>query len=191
MAAGNVETSQRITDVVLGALAQAIPDRIPAASAGTMSNLSFGGWDTLRNRPFAWYETIAGGMGASARGAGRSAVHTHMTNSWNTPIEAFEQDYPVRVRAYKIRSGSGGAGKFPGGDGIVREMEFLEPAEVTLLADRRSRGPYGLEGGESGAPGRAVAGDCELAGKTRFPMERNQKLRIDTPGGGGFGARVK
>ncbi len=111
MAAGNVETSQRITDVILGALAQAVPERIPAASSGTMNNLSFGGWDTLRDRPFAYYETIAGGMGASARGPGRSAIHTHMTNSWNTPIEAFEHAYPLRVRAYQIRAGSGGAGK--------------------------------------------------------------------------------
>ena len=124
MAAGNVETSQRITDTILGALAKALPDRIPAASSGTMNNLSFGGWDTLRDRPFAYYETIAGGMGASPRGPGRSATHTHMTNSWNTPVEAFEHEYPVRVRAYRIRGGSGGAGKHAGGDGIVRELRF-------------------------------------------------------------------
>ncbi|HYA16275.1 MAG TPA: hydantoinase B/oxoprolinase family protein [Bryobacteraceae bacterium] len=191
MAAGNVETSQRITDVVLGALAQALPDRIPAASAGTMSNVSFGGWDTARNRPFAWYETIAGGMGASSHGPGRSAVHTHMTNSWNTPIEAFEQDYPVRVRGYRIRGGSGGAGKYAGGDGIVREMEFLEPAEVTLLSDRRTRGPYGLAGGSAGLPGRASAGKKQLAGKTRFQIARGETLRVETPGGGGFGAAGK
>ncbi|MDE3195145.1 MAG: hydantoinase B/oxoprolinase family protein, partial [Acidobacteriota bacterium] len=111
MAAGNVETSQRITDTILGALAQALPNRIPAASSGTMNNLSFGGWDSRRNRPFAYYETIAGGMGASSKGPGRSATHTHMTNSWNTPTEAFEHEYPVTVRAYKIRRGSGGAGR--------------------------------------------------------------------------------
>src|SRR5580658_599994 len=132
MAAGNVETSQRITDVILGALAQAVPDRIPAASSGTMNNLSFGGWDSVRNRSFAYYETIAGGMGASARADGRSAVHTHMTNSWNTPVEAFEHEYPVQVRSYGIRSGSGGAGKHAGGDGIVRELEFLDDADVTI-----------------------------------------------------------
>ena len=114
MAAGNVETSQRITDVILGALAKALPDRIPAASSGTMNNLSFGGWDTLRNRPFAYYETIAGGMGASSRGPGRSATHTHMTNSWNTPIEAFEHEYPVRVRAYRIRERVGRGGEARG-----------------------------------------------------------------------------
>jgi N-methylhydantoinase B/oxoprolinase/acetone carboxylase alpha subunit len=193
MAAGNVETSQRITDVVLGALAQAIPDRIPAASSGTMSNLSFGGFDAIRKRQFAWYETIAGGMGASRRGDGRSAVHTHMTNSWNTPIEAFERDYPVRVRAYRIRSGSGGAGRHAGGDGIVRELEFLEPAEVTLLSDRRTRGPYGLEGGAPGSCGRAavlsVKYPRELPGKTNFMIGKHETLRIETPGGGGFGRK--
>jgi N-methylhydantoinase B len=191
MAAGNVETSQRITDVILGALAKAVPERIPAASSGTMNNLSFGGWDSLRNRPFAYYETIAGGMGGSARGAGRSAIHTHMTNSWNTPIEAFEHEYPVRVRAYRIRSGSGGAGKHPGGDGIVREWEFLESAEVTILSDRRKRGPYGLQGGANGACGRSgvltEGAYRELPSKTRFTIQRNEKLRIETPGGGGWG----
>lgn len=193
MAAGNVETSQRITDVILGALAQAIPDRIPAASSGTMNNLSFGGWDTLRNRAFAYYETIAGGMGASSRGPGRAAVHTHMTNSWNTPVEAFEHEYPVRVRAYRIRGGSGGAGKYPGGDGIVRELEFLESADVTILSDRRKRGPWGLQGGENGAPGVneliRAGKKRHLPSKTRFGVERNDILRIETPGGGGWGTR--
>lgn len=192
MAAGNVETSQRITDVILGALSNALPDRIPAASSGTMNNLSFGGWDTLRGRAFAYYETIAGGMGASARGPGRSAIHTHMTNSWNTPIEAFEHEYPVRVTAYGIREGSGGAGKFAGGDGIVRELEFLEDAEVTILSDRRKRGPYGLQGGAAGAAGRnGILTDSdykELPSKTRANVRRGQRLRIETPGGGGFGS---
>ncbi|MGH9663882.1 MAG: hydantoinase B/oxoprolinase family protein, partial [Bryobacteraceae bacterium] len=127
MAAGNVETSQRITDVVLGALAKAAPGRIPAASSGTMNNLTFGGWDSIRNKPFAWYETIAGGMGASANGDGLSAAHTHMTNSWNTPIEAFEHQYPVRIVGYSIRKNSGGTGAHRGGDGIVRQFEFLTP----------------------------------------------------------------
>ena len=125
MAAGNVETSQRITDVILRALAQAAPELIPAASSGTMNNLTFGGWDPVRGRAFAYYETIAGGMGASALSDGASATHTHMTNSWNTPVEAFEHLYPLRIRAYRIRSGSGGKGKHRGGDGIVREFEFL------------------------------------------------------------------
>ena len=125
MAAGNVETSQRITDVLLGALAQAAPGRIPAASQGTMNNISFGGIDPRTGRSFAWYETIAGGMGASARGDGQSAVHTHMTNSWNTPVEAFEGVYPVRVAFLQGAARLGGAGRHRGGDGIIRELEFL------------------------------------------------------------------
>jgi N-methylhydantoinase B/oxoprolinase/acetone carboxylase alpha subunit len=191
MAAGNVETSQRITDAILGALAQALPLRIPAASSGTMNNLSFGGWDTLRNRPFAYYETIAGGMGASPRGPGRSATHSHMTNSWNTPIEAFEHEYPVRVRAYRIRGGSGGAGLHRGGDGIVRELEFLDDADVTILSDRRAFGPYGLAGGECGAPGRnelrSPEGSRALPAKTRVNLKAGEALRIESPGGGGWG----
>ncbi|HEY3824933.1 MAG TPA: hydantoinase B/oxoprolinase family protein [Bryobacteraceae bacterium] len=187
MAAGNVETSQRITDVILGALAKALPDRIPAASSGTMSNLSFGGWDTRRGRPFAYYETIAGGMGASSRGPGRSATHTHMTNSWNTPIEAFEYTYPVRVRAYRIRSGSGGAGKYSGGDGIVRELQFLDAADVTMLSDRHKRGPYGLQGGASGTSARANVDGRNLSSKTRFNIQPGETLQIETPGGGGWG----
>jgi N-methylhydantoinase B/oxoprolinase/acetone carboxylase alpha subunit len=191
MAAGNVETSQRITDTILGALAKALPDRIPAASSGTMNNLSFGGWDFVRNRPFAYYETIAGGMGASSHGPGRSATHTHMTNSWNTPTEAFEHQYPVRVRAYRIRAGSGGAGKHRGGDGIVRELEFLEDADVTILSDRRARGPLGLAGGEGGAPGRnqlvTAEGARDIPAKVRLGLRRNETLRIESPGGGGWG----
>lgn len=191
MAAGNVETSQRITDVLLGALAQAIPERIPAASSGTMNNLSLGGWDPRRGRRFAWYETIAGGMGASAAHPGQSAVHTHMTNSWNTPVEAFEHDYPLRIRAYRVRRGSGGPGARRGGDGIVREFEFLTPADVTLLADRRLRPPYGLAGGGAGAPGisllRSKGATRRLPGKTTLRVAAGDCLRIETPGGGGFG----
>ncbi|MCW5983037.1 MAG: hydantoinase B/oxoprolinase family protein [Bryobacteraceae bacterium] len=192
MAAGNVETSQRITDALLGALAQAAPERIPAASSGTMNNLSLGGRDPFRNRPFAYYETIAGGMGASARSGGLSAVHTHMTNSWNTPIEAFEHQYPVRVAAYRIRAGSGGPGARRGGDGIVRELEFLAPCEITLLSDRRAQGPYGLGGGGAGKPGRnsLIRGGkrIPLAGKTTLTALEGDVLRIETPGGGGHGA---
>ena len=125
------DAEQRITDVVLGALAKAAPDRIPAASSGTMNNLSFGGVDA-RGSAFAYYETIAGGMGASAKGPGESAIHTHMTNSWNTPIEALEHQYPLRIRGYRIRAGSGGRGKHRGGDGILREYEFLTRADVTI-----------------------------------------------------------
>jgi N-methylhydantoinase B len=203
MAAGNVETSQRITDVVLGALAQAAPDRIPAASSGTMNNLSFGGTyleqtfsertisQRAAQRVFAYYETIAGGMGASCMGAGHSATHTHMTNSWNTPVEAFEHQFPVRIVSYRIRRNSGGEGLHRGGDGIVREYEFLVPAEVTLLSDRRARGPYGLMGGRPGKPGRNTLtrnGSAKaLPAKSRFEVEPNDVLRIETPGGGGWG----
>src|SRR5579872_1898299 len=191
MAAGNVETSQRITDVVLGALARAAPQLIPAASSGTMNNLTFGGWDSLRNKPFAYYETIAGGMGASAVADGMSAVHTHMTNSWNTPIEAFEHQYPVRVRGYRVRVNSGGAGQHCGGEGIIREYEFLADAEVTILSDRRERGPYGLAGGKPGKPGRIQlrhAGKMrQIPAKSKFEVQAGDVLRIETPGGGGWG----
>jgi N-methylhydantoinase B/oxoprolinase/acetone carboxylase alpha subunit len=191
MAAGNVETSQRITDTLLGALSKAAPRAIPAASSGTMNNLSFGGWDPRRRKTFAYYETIAGGMGASARGPGESAVHTHMTNSWNTPIEAFEHQYPLRVRRYEIRRGSGGRGANAGGDGIVREIEFLASADVTILSDRRRRGPFGLAGGKPGKPGRnslTHAGRVSAVGsKSNFQVAPGDVLRIETPGGGGWG----
>jgi N-methylhydantoinase B len=194
MAAGNVETSQRVTDVVLGALAKAMPNLIPAASSGTMNNLSFGGWDPRRRAPFAYYETIAGGMGASARGDGYSATHTHMTNTWNTPVEAFEHQFPVRVEAYRVRRGSGGAGRHRGGDGIVRELRFLAPAEITILSDRRVKGPWGLAGGGDGKPGRntLVRGrrEIRLPGKARVEAQAGDLLRIETPGGGGWGAGV-
>jgi N-methylhydantoinase B/oxoprolinase/acetone carboxylase alpha subunit len=192
MAAGNVETSQRITDVVLGALATALPERIPAASSGTMNNLSFGGFDVKTGRVFAYYETIAGGMGASERANGLSATHTHMTNSWNTPVEAFEHQFPLRIASYRVRRGSGGSGARRGGDGIVREFEFLTGADVTLLSDRRERGPWGLAGGGPGKPGRntLVRGGREkrLPAKTRFEVRAGDRLRIETPGGGGWGS---
>src|SRR4029077_2113478 len=195
MAAGNVETSQRITDVLLGALAQAAPDRIPAASSGTMNNLSFGGWDARHQRPFAYYETIAGGMGASAKGPGESAIHTHMTNSWNTPIEAFERQYPLRVNRYQVRRGSGGLGKHAGGDGIVREIEFLTPCDVTILSDRRSPAPHGLAGGEAGRPGRNTllrGKRClKIGAKENFLVRAGNVLRIETPGGGAWGGIAK
>ena len=191
MAAGNVETSQRITDTLLGAMAKAAPDRIPAASSGTMNNLSFGGFDPARRKPFAYYETIAGGMGASPAGPGRNAVHTHMTNSWNTPIEAFEHLYPLRIRRYAVRGGSGGAGRHVGGGGVVREFEFLTPADVTILSDRRDRGPYGLAGGSAGKPGANTlirAGKVRpIAAKANFEVRAGDRLRIESPGGGGWG----
>src|SRR6266446_6311243 len=156
VAGGNVETSQRVVDVVFKALAQAIPDRIPAASQGTMNNLTIGGIDPLTGAEFSYYETVAGGMGARPAQDGMNATHTHMTNSLNTPAEALEYAYPLRVRQYSIRKGSGGKGKQKGGDGVIREIETLVPARMSLLADRRKRGPYGLAGGDDGKPGSAA-----------------------------------
>ncbi|PYX97348.1 MAG: 5-oxoprolinase [Acidobacteria bacterium] len=192
VAGGNVETSQRIVDVLLRALAQAIPDRIPAAASGTMNNLTIGGIDPRSGESFAYYETIAGAMGARPSKDGVSGVHTHMTNSLNTPAEALEHAYPLRVRRYSLRGGSGGEGKYRGGDGIVREIEVLTDAEVTLLADRRSRGPYGLAGGHEGAPGKAEVirrdGSVEqLPGKFNIRMRAGERIRIQTPGAGGWG----
>jgi N-methylhydantoinase B len=191
VAGGNVETSQRIVDVLLRALAQLLPDRIPAASSGTMNNLTIGGMDPRTSGPFAYYETIAGGMGARPLADGISGIHTHMTNSSNTPIEALEYAYPLRVRSYSYRVGSGGAGKYRGGDGIVREIEVTAPARITLLTDRRIFRPYGLAGGETGAAGRSVllsAGETkELPGKCSFEAKAGDVIRIETPGGGGWG----
>ncbi|MFV1986423.1 MAG: hydantoinase B/oxoprolinase family protein [Gemmatimonadota bacterium] len=192
MAGGNVETSQRIVDVVLGALAQAMPGRIPAASYGTMSNLTIGGVDPRTGEPFAYYETIAGGMGARPWADGLDATHCHMTNSLNTPIEALEHAYPYRVRRYSVRRGTGGAGEHRGGDGIERELEVLTAARVTILSDRRVGSPYGLQGGGAGTPGRNSLqkpnGDVtELPGKASVDVEAGSLIRIHTPGGGGFG----
>jgi len=192
VAGGNVETSQRIVDVLLRALAQALPERIPAAASGTMNNLTIGGIDPRTGEPFAYYETIAGGMGARPTKAGVSGVHTHMTNSLNTPAEALEYSYPLRVWQYSLRRGSGGAGKHRGGDGIVREIEVLTDAEVTLLADRRTRGPWGLSGGADGLPGNTSAirrdGSVEqLPGKTNVRLRKGERIRIESPGGGGWG----
>ena len=192
VAGGNVETSQRIVDVVLRALSQAIPDRVPAAASGTMNNLTIGGTDPRNGKPFAYYETIAGGMGARPNADGLSGVHTHMTNSLNTPAEALEYAYPLRVRKYSLRPQSGGDGRHRGGDGIVREIEVLTDAEVTLLADRRTRGPWGLQGGEEGTPGRTsvvhLDGSEEaLPGKFNTRLRKGERIRIETPGGGGWG----
>src|SRR5207245_1303059 len=150
VAGGNVETSQRVVDVVFKALAKAIPDRIPAASQGTMNNLTIGGIDPRTGAEFSYYETVAGGMGARPAQDGMNATHTHMTNSLNTPAEALEYAYPLRVRQYRIRKGSGGKGKHKGGDGSVREIETLTRARMALLSDRRQRAPYGLHGGQEG-----------------------------------------
>ncbi|MFQ5923885.1 MAG: hydantoinase B/oxoprolinase family protein, partial [Anaerolineales bacterium] len=191
VAGGNVETSQRIVDALLGALAQVLPDRIPAASQGTMNNLTIGGWDSERDRPFAYYETIAGGAGASPGRAGADAIHTHMTNTLNTPVEALEYEYPFLVTQYAVRAGSDGAGLFPGGDGIVREIELLADAEVTILSDRRRFAPYGLAGGDEAQAGRNLLFEGEdweeLPGKVSRRLQAGNRIRIETPGGGGQG----
>lgn len=197
VAAGNMETSQRIVDVVLGALAQALPAgkgdsptaRIPAASQGTMNNVALGG--TTNGQPFVYYETIGGGHGAGPLGDGLSGRHSHMTNTRNTPVEALEYAVPVRVLEYALREGSGGEGHFRGGDGIRRTFEFLSPATVTLNSERRVHGPYGLRGGRPGKTGvhRATLGGVEtiVGGKAMIQVQPGDRLTIETPGGGGWG----
>ena len=194
VAGGNVETSQRIVDTILRAMAQAAPDRIPAASAGTMSNLTIGGVDARTRLPFTYYETIAGGMGAGSFRDGTSGVHTHMTNSLNTPIEALEFAYPLRMKHYGYRPGSGGSGMFRGGVGLIREFELLNDSQVTLLADRQRSAPYGLRGGSPGALGRVTARlpgetiSSSLTAKSSQYLPAGTILRIETPGGGGWGS---
>ncbi len=194
VAAGNVETSQRIVDTLLGALSQAVPDLIPAASCGTMNNIAIGGnWPD--GTAFTYYETIGGGMGAMKGSDGLSGVHTHMTNTLNTPIEALEQTYPFRVEAYSLRRGSAGQGLFTGGLGMVRRYLFLQDAVVTLLTERRRKSPYGLFGGRSGSKGRNVfisaeTGDLiQFPGKGTFKVKAGDRLEIRTPGGGGWGMK--
>jgi N-methylhydantoinase B len=191
VAGGNVETSQRITDTVFKALSKALPRRIPAASQGTMNNLTIGGIDARTGEEFAYYETVAGGMGARHALDGLSGVHTNMTNSLNTPAEALEYAYPLRVRVYKLRENSGGEGERRGGDGIIREIETLTPAQMSLLADRRKHAPYGLAGGGAGARGRAfivskTGRKREIAGKGSWQLQAGERVRIETPGGGGY-----
>ena len=192
VAGGNVEASQRIVDTLLRAMAKALPHIIPAASQGTMNNFTLGGSDPRNgDEPFAYYETTAGGMGARPDRDGISGIHTHMTNSWNSPIEVMEHAYPVRVRHYGFRHRSGGAGKHRGGDGIIREVELLTEMQVGLLCDRRRFGPYGLSGGKSGKPGRneliSKGRKNRLAAKCAFYAEAGDVIRVETPGGGGWG----
>jgi len=193
VAAGNVETSQRIVDCVLGALAQALPAVIPAASAGTMNNVAMGGHDPSSGAAFTYYETVGGGAGGGPAAPGLDAVQTHMTNTMNTPIEALEMAYPLRIAEYGIRRGSGGQGRHKGGDGIVRTWEFLAPATVTLLTDRRRLAPWGLAGGGPGAPGRntlrrAGTGLEEvLPSKVQLKVQAGDRLTLETPGGGAWG----
>jgi N-methylhydantoinase B len=190
VAGGNVETSQRIVDVLYRALARAAPDRVPAASSGSMSNVALGG--AVGGRAFAYYETIGGGAGGGPGGPGESAVHTHMTNTMNTPVEALEAYYPLLVRRYAVRRGSGGRGRHPGGDGIVRELEFRAPAQVTILGERRRVPPWGLAGGEPGRCGvdRLVprrGRPRALPSKATFLVQAGDRLVVETPGGGGHG----
>jgi N-methylhydantoinase B len=185
VAAGNVETSTRVVDVVMGALAKALPDQIPAASHGSMNNLAMGyvagkeSWD--------YYETIGGGMGAGPNSDGISAVQTHMTNTLNTPIEVLESNYPLRVTSYAVRLHSGGRGRHSGGDGLVRSFTFLQPATVTLLTERRRHSPWGLYGGDDGLAGRNLLNGTPLAGKASLNVQKGDTLQIETPGGGGWG----
>ena len=191
VAAGNVETSQRITDAVFGALAQALPDLIPAASQGTMNNLTFGGKHPGTERPFAYYETIGGGAGAGPTADGGSGMHVHMSNTLNTPVEALEYSFPLRLEQYSLRPHSGGDGQHQGGDGLVRSIRFLTPVTVTVTSERRQRGAYGLQGGEDGRPGqnRLIQDEIstDLTGKFTRELNADNILRIETPGGVGWG----
>lgn len=193
--AGNVETSQRIVDTVFGALAQALPGRLPAASAGTMNNLLIGGTDPRTGRAFAYYETLGGGHGAGPGWRGASAMQSHMTNTRNTSAEALEHACPVRVLEARVRRGSGGLGTFTGGDGIARTLEMLAPTRVTVIADRRVRGPWALAGGEAGTPGETLVREHARARARRMPgkftvdLPKAAVLTVASPGGGGWGRR--
>lgn len=188
VAAGNVETAMRLVDLIFRALAAALPQRIPAASQGSMNNVAMGvahpsgGWD--------YYETLAGGEGAGPQAAGRDAIHTHMTNTLNTPVESLEYHYPLRLVQYAVRRGSGGEGLHCGGQGLVREYEFLQPATVSLLTERRRLAPWGLAGGEAAARGENRLNGMLLPGKGTYEVGAGDRLLIATPGGGGWGRRV-
>ena len=187
VAAGNVETSTRIVDVVMGALAQALPDKIPAASHGSMNNLAMGYSGGSIEDNWDYYETMGGGMGASSEGDGLDAIQTHMTNTRNTPIEVMETSYPVRIKQYAIRKDSGGVGLHKGGDGLVREFEFLKPANVTLLTERRLYPPWGLNNGIAGGCGQNLLNGKPLTPKVCLDVNQGDCLTIKTPGGGGWG----
>ena len=179
VAAGNVETSSRVADVVFSALAQATP--APAQGQGTMNNL------TLAGDAFTYYETLGGGQGACPDAPGPSAEHVAMSNTLNTPVEALESEFPVRVRELSIRRGSGGSGRVRGGDGMTREIEALEPMGFTLISERRRHPPRGRDGGGDGQPGRNLLNGEELSSKAGGELDPGDRLRIETPGGGGFG----
>jgi N-methylhydantoinase B len=180
VAGGNVETSCRIADVVFRALGGALPT--PAQGQGTMNNLTFG------NDRFTYYETLGGGQGACPGADGPSGVHVTMSNTLTTPVEALELAHPLRVRRYGLRVGSGGTGRFRGGDGIIRELEALEACRLSILSDRRRHPPRGADGGQNGAPGRNLLNGVELPGKRTIDLEPGDVVRIETPGGGGFGS---
>jgi N-methylhydantoinase B len=191
VAAGNVETSQRITDVVFQAFGEAVPELVPALSQGTMNNTTVGGMDPRTGQPFAYYETVGGGQGGAPSGPGLSGVHCHMSNSLNTPIEALEHAYPFRVSHYAIRRGSGGSGQHRGGDGLRRDIELLTDGRVTLLTERRLRGPRGARGGDDGSPGQNVlirrGSEEQLPGKVTFDAAKGDVISVRSPGGGGWG----
>ena len=178
--AGNTETSSRVVDAVFAAFARAVP--VPAQGQGTMNNVTFG------NRAFTYYETVAGGQGACPDADGPSAVHVAMSNTLNTPVEALELSYPLRVERYELRAGSGGSGRTRGGDGVVREIRALEDCRLSLLTERRRNAPAGTAGGERGKPGRNLLNGEELPPKASLPMRAGDVLRVETPGGGGHGA---
>jgi N-methylhydantoinase B len=187
VAAGNVETSTRIVDVILGALAKALPDKIPAASHGSMNNLAMGHVGDDKHAAWDYYETIGGGMGASIVTDGLDAVQTHMTNTLNTPIEALEMKYPLRVNRYQIRTGSAGIGKHKGGEGLIREYEFLAPAQITILSERRRHQPWGLANGKNAATGKNLLNGKRLQAKQSIKVKQGDVICIYTAGGGGFG----
>jgi N-methylhydantoinase B len=190
VAAGNVETSQRVVDALFGALALALPDRVPAASQGTMNNVTFGGRQPGTGKPFAYYETLGGGAGAGPEADGASGVHVHMSNTRNTPIEALEYAFPVRIERYALRRDSGGEGRHRGGEGLRRDIRFLSPARATVLSERRRRAPWGLGGGRPGVPGKNLliqeSSVEELPGKFSRTFEAGEVLSVQTPGGGGW-----
>jgi N-methylhydantoinase B/oxoprolinase/acetone carboxylase alpha subunit len=194
VAGGNVETSQRIVDVLFGAFAQCVPYLSPAASQGTMNNLTMGSHAAGADSTFAYYETMGGGMGARPSQAGMSGVHDHMSNTLNTPIEALESSYPLRVVRYEIRRGTGGSGLHSGGEGLRRDLQFLSPTRVTILAERRRLAPYGLQGGQAGAIGANVlirgGREQSLAGKVQFDAAPGDILSLRSPGGGGHGLSI-
>ena len=187
VAAGNVETSSRLVDLVFGALAKALPSRIPAASQGTMNNVAMGHIDHETGSRWDYYETLAGGIGGGPTMAGRDAVHSHMTNTLNTPIESLEMHYPLRVHRYAVRLGSGGKGKHGGGAGIVREYEFLDQAQLSLLSERRQIAPWGLNEGGEGVRGKNSLNGKALPGKCSITVKKGDRLLIETPGGGAWG----